>query len=177
MLKADLWSLTKRFRNLSWLKTENFLKSSSFRSRYQSQKPKTFRNSRSVWHFKFHPPFCGPIFGKKIFIRSQVCRTALIRSALESTDPAVSNGASIFEIQPLGADLVSFEVTTKVEINWQKSLQKILNYSVPGDFKYDETGPRWLDLGFPASVLRIKAVRHIREHADIVLFREFLPRK
>ena len=34
----------------------------------------------------------------------------LIRSALKTTDPGASNGGSNFELRPLEADLVSFEV-------------------------------------------------------------------
>ena len=54
--------------------------------------------------------FCSH-FQKKCFVRSQVCRMVLIRSALESTDPGASNGGSNFEFQPLGVNLVSFEVS------------------------------------------------------------------
>ena len=43
-------------------------------------------------------------------MRSQMCRTASNQSALESIDPGVSIGGSNFEIRPLGADLVAFEV-------------------------------------------------------------------
>jgi hypothetical protein len=39
-----------------------------------------------------------------------MCRTALIRSALESTDPGASNGGSSVRIQTLGADLITFEM-------------------------------------------------------------------
>ena len=41
---------------------------------------------------------------------SQVCRTALIRRAIESSDPRGSNGGSDVEIRALGADLRSFEI-------------------------------------------------------------------
>ena len=53
-------------------------------------------------------------FQEKCFIRFQVCRTALIYSALENTDPGASNSGSNFEIQPLGADLMGFEVASKI---------------------------------------------------------------
>ena len=43
-------------------------------------------------------------------MRSQVCRTAPNPNAQESGDLNVSNGMSNFEIQQLGADLVSFEL-------------------------------------------------------------------
>ena len=39
-----------------------------------------------------------------------MCRTALIRSALESPDPGASNGESNFEIRHFGADLVTLEM-------------------------------------------------------------------
>ena len=43
-------------------------------------------------------------------IRSQVCRTTLIRSALESSDLGTFNGGSNVKIRPLGSNLVTFEV-------------------------------------------------------------------
>ena len=42
--------------------------------------------------------------------RSWVCRTALIRSALESPDLGAFNDGSNVEIRPLGTDLITFEV-------------------------------------------------------------------
>ena len=51
-----------------------------------------------------------PIFTKKIVIRSSVCRTILIRRALESPDPGASNGGSNFIFRHFGADMASFEV-------------------------------------------------------------------
>ena len=44
------------------------------------------------------------------FIRSQVCRVALIKSALESSDPGAFNDVSNVEIEPLGAVLSTFKV-------------------------------------------------------------------
>ena len=63
------------------------------------------------------PTFCSH-FQKKCFIRSRVCRTAPNQSALESTDPGASSDGSNFEIQPLGIDLVSFEVA-RLPQNWK----------------------------------------------------------
>ena len=39
-----------------------------------------------------------------------MCRRILIRSALKSSDLCASNGGPNFEIRPLEADLVSFEM-------------------------------------------------------------------
>ena len=44
-------------------------------------------------------------------IISQLCRTALIQSALENTDPSASNGGSNVRIRPLEVDLTTFEMT------------------------------------------------------------------
>ena len=43
-------------------------------------------------------------------IRSQVCRTSLIQSALESPDLGASNGGQNVEIRPLGTNLVTVEI-------------------------------------------------------------------
>ena len=48
---------------------------------------------------------------KVLFTRSQICCTALIRSALESPDPGAPIGGSDVQIRPLGSNLVTFEVT------------------------------------------------------------------
>ena len=48
-----------------------------------------------------------PFFPRNCFMRSQVCRTALIRSLLEIAALGVSNGGSDVRIRPLGADLVT----------------------------------------------------------------------
>ena len=47
---------------------------------------------------------------KKCFIRSCVCRTILIRSALEDPELGSSNSVSNLLILLFGADLVTFEV-------------------------------------------------------------------
>ena len=57
----------------------------------------------------------GPDFQKKIVLRTRVCRTALIWSALESTDPDASNGGSNFEFRHFGAELVPFELEKKFQ--------------------------------------------------------------
>ena len=49
-------------------------------------------------------------FQKKVAIASCVCRTMLIRRALESPDPGASNGGSNFVFGPFGADLVHYKV-------------------------------------------------------------------
>ena len=103
-----------------------------------------------------------------------MCRTAPNQSALESTDPGALNGESNFEIKPLGADLVSFEVAkfaTKLEINWQKSLQKIRNYLVPAASNVTRSvHSGWISKSDPplnapgsglSSALRISEVRHL----------------
>ena len=41
---------------------------------------------------------------------SQVCRTAIIRPALESSDPDASNGGSNVGVWLFGADLIAFEI-------------------------------------------------------------------
>jgi len=60
-------------------------------------------------------------FHKKCFIRSSVCRTILIRSALENSDPGASNGVSNLLVRLFGADLVTFEVSgllQNLDIHW-----------------------------------------------------------
>ena len=49
-------------------------------------------------------------FHKKCFIRSCVCRTILIRNALEYPELGVSNGVSKLLSRLFGADLVNFDV-------------------------------------------------------------------
>ena len=50
-------------------------------------------------------------FHKTVVIRASVCRTILIRRALESPDSGESNGGSNFIFRHFYADLVAFEVT------------------------------------------------------------------
>ena len=49
-------------------------------------------------------------FHKILVIRSSVCRTRLIRRALESPDPCASNGGSNFIFRHFGADMAAFKV-------------------------------------------------------------------
>ena len=62
---------------------------------------------QSVRHFV--DTFCSQ-FQKMRITGLQTHLKILIRSTLKSTDPGASNGGSNFEIRPLEADLVSFEV-------------------------------------------------------------------
>ncbi len=66
-------------------------------------------------------------YNKMCLIRSQRCRTALIRSALESPDPGAFNGGSNFEIKILGADLVPFEVVSWPQNNFVFSREIFVN--------------------------------------------------
>ena len=56
-----------------------------------------------VVHFTFD-------FHKKCSTGFHLCRTTLIRGALESPDPGASNVGLIVEIGSLGADLITFQV-------------------------------------------------------------------
>ena len=86
----------------------------------------------------------------------QKSRTALIWSALESSDPGASNGASIVEIWPNAADLVGFEIMSLTR-NWvwnhQKSWQKHISFCQLCQFKRDEINSKksnadvWLAIG------------------------------
>ena len=49
-------------------------------------------------------------FHKMFLTRFQACRTALIRSALETPDPDAFNDGSNVGIRSRGTDLVTFEV-------------------------------------------------------------------
>ena len=63
--------------------------------------PATFRGFVDTFFSRFH---------KMCPTRSQMCRTELIQSALESSDPGASHDGSTIEIQELWTDLVTFEV-------------------------------------------------------------------
>ena len=52
----------------------------------------------------------GPDFQKTIVLRTRVCRTALIRSALESFDLGASNGVSNFIFRRFEANLIACRV-------------------------------------------------------------------
>ena len=56
--------------------------------------------------------FCSD-FHKIVVTRSSVCRTILVRRALESADPGASNGVSNFIFRHFGADLVTFEMSAR----------------------------------------------------------------
>ena len=56
-------------------------------------------------------------FHKTVVIRSSVCRTILIRRALENPDPGASNGGSNFIFRRFGADLVTFKVAGVTRIS------------------------------------------------------------
>ena len=50
-------------------------------------------------------------FSQTIVMRSRVCRTILVRAALESSDPGTFNDVSNIAIWHFEADLVSFELS------------------------------------------------------------------
>ena len=56
-------------------------------------------------------------FHKIVVVRSSVCRTILIRRALEALDPGASNGGSNFIFQHFGADMEAFEVAGWLRIS------------------------------------------------------------
>ena len=60
-------------------------------------------------------------FYKMFPSHSQLCRTAPIRSALESTGPGAFKDESNFQIRPLKIDLVKFEVSASKTFNFEKS--------------------------------------------------------
>ena len=64
-----------------------------------------------------------------------MCRKAPNQRGLQRTDPGASNGGRNFEIQPLGADLMSFEAASMPQ-NWKNLSRKY----------FDEIRPKWSDL-------------------------------
>ena len=54
---------------------------------------------------------------------SRICRTALIRSALESPEPGALNGKLDVDFRPPGADLISFEIANSPSTDWVKKTQ------------------------------------------------------
>ena len=62
--------------------------------------------------FGFVLDFCS--VHKMAVTRSSVCRTKLIRSALESSDLCASDGGSNFSFRHFGADMAAFEVAGEV---------------------------------------------------------------
>ena len=67
---------------------------------------------------------------KKVVWRSQVCRTALIRSTLESTDPGASTGGSNLQTRHSGQNIESCS----------NGLAKIRDSGPPSDFKRRRVG-------------------------------------
>ena len=80
-----------------------------------------------------------------------MCRTSLIRSALENTDPGVSNDGPKVEFRPFGADLIIFEMA-KLS-NHKIFLSLFLPMTNPitrqsGHFKISEIGSKKLEFDF-----------------------------
>ena len=61
-----------------------------------------------------------PYSEEKCFMRSKMCNSASNQSALENSHRSARNDGFSFEIQPLGADLASFEVDTKLKLILEK---------------------------------------------------------
>ena len=131
------------------------------------------------------------IFQKKRFIRPQLCHAAPNQSALESIEPGASDSASNFEIQPLGADLVSFEVANLVQ-NELANLPPENSESIvaPATSKVTSAPNGWIStldtsLNAPGpglfSALRDSAVRHAdrvnstKMSLDFRIFQQFFP--
>ena len=73
-----------------------------------------------VLHFSYD-------FHKKRFTRSQMCRTALIHTALKGSDPGASNGGANVEMEPRGAVLITFKVVELLQ-NLKKITRIISNH-------------------------------------------------
>ena len=74
-----------------------------------------FRLQHNSYSGHFLRLFCSKVhfydcFQKKYPTRAQVCRTVLIRSALETPDLGTLNDGSNVEVRPLETDVVTFEV-------------------------------------------------------------------
>ena len=67
-------------------------------------------------------------FHKMCLTRFQACRTALIRSALESPEPGAFNDGSNVGIRPRGTDLLSIKVG-RLPNNSQLSEEIFVNYT------------------------------------------------
>ena len=122
--------------------------------------------------------FCSH-FHKKLITHSQVCRTSLIRSALESNDPGSFNDGSNVEIQQFGADLMNFKITRlpcKWVCNWQNVEKKLFlfgNSDIVNVMRSAQRGQNSMfdpSLDAPASVLssalRIIAVQNTYERVE-----------
>ena len=99
-------------------------------------------------------------------IRSQTCRTILIRSALESSDLCASNGGPNVGIRPLGADLLGFErarlpkMLTKCHIFFGNSDISIVTRSAPSG-QIPTVGPQFdAQRSELSNAYRTSAVRH-----------------
>ena len=81
---------------------------------------------------------------KKCFIRSSVCRLALIRSALESSDLCASDGGSNSIFRHFGTDMTAFEVA-----GWSKNSNLSKEISFAGGpcegafFAHTKCAERW----------------------------------
>ncbi len=89
-VKLYFWTLWGRYGHFWSRRSHQNLRSQQF----------DLRSKNSIW----------PNFQKKVLTDSRVCRTILIRRALESPDPGASNGGSNFNFQHFGADMGTFEV-------------------------------------------------------------------
>ena len=94
-------------------------------------------HAKSLFRTPKQPTGCAPVqsvlrhfvvpfyshFRKTLITGTQTCRTALIWSALESTDPGAFNGGPSVRIWPFESDLVTFEIT-RLPCNWVCNWQK-----------------------------------------------------
>ena len=134
--------------------------------------------STLVWLFSAGDPssagynLCSHVlrpFSEKVF--HALAGVVTNQRALESTTPDASNGGSNFEIQPLGADLMSFEVA-RLPQNWQKiSPENSELFGAPATSNVTKSVPSGRILVFDPSLnlpglglstaLRVRAVRHL----------------
>ena len=113
--------------------------------------------------------FCSD-FHKIVVIRSSVCRTILIRQALERPDLSASNGGSNFIFRHFGADMAAFEVAGWLRVS-NLTIDRSRDSWPSNDFK-DSSRPhsvgkwslihRWIrkSQGFPARVELISYDKH-----------------
>ena len=103
-------------------------------------------------------------FQKIAVIRSSVCRTILIRNALESPDSGASNGGSNFILRHFGADMGAFKVA-----GWPRISADFEILDHPAILKTAMSAPTcriWFEPPLDASrsrfssELRIRGVRH-----------------
>ena len=78
-----------------------------------------------------------------------MCRTTLIQSALESSDPRASNGGSNVRIRPLGVDLITFEMAelpkNMLFSSTFLSIPNPITWESDNYFKSHEVDPKWSD--------------------------------